>query len=87
LNLKPTRNRVIIKPIEQNTLGKIILAEESKDKPTTGTVVAVGKDDLGSNLNINDIIMFGKYTGIPVKVKNENYIIIEYKDIIAVIEK
>lgn len=43
--LKPLGDRVVLKAeqAEEKTVGGIVLANNAKDKPTTGTVVAVGE--------------------------------------------
>jgi len=89
MNLRPTRNRVVIKylEVENKTSGGILLPIDKEKQPTTGVVIAAGKDDLGEQLYKDDIVLFGKYAGTPVKIQNEDFVIMNYKDIIAVIEK
>ena len=79
MNLKPMRNRIIVKPIklEQKTASGIILPNDSKEPSTTGHVVAAGIDELGDILNVGDQVIFTKYSGTQVKIKDEDYIIMK----------
>jgi chaperonin GroES len=89
MKLRPTRNRVVIKytEIKEKSAGGIILPEDSKKQPTTGVVIASGLDDLGEKLNEGDLVLFGKFSGTKVTIQNEDFVIMNYKDIMAVIEK
>lgn len=89
MKLRPTRNRVVIKylKVENKTKGGILLPNNKEKPQTTGIVVATSTDDLGELLNKDDIVLFGKYVGTPVKIQDEDFVIMNYKDIIAVIEK
>jgi len=89
MNLKPMRNRVVIKTteVEEKSAGGIFIPLDSKKEPTTGHVIACGGDDLGDTLNIGDMVLFGKFAGTKIEVQNENFIMMKYTDILAVIEK
>ena len=88
MNLRPTRNRVVVKrnPAKETSSGGIVLPESEQKAQTTGVVVAAGTDDLGEQLNKGDLILFGKYAGTPIKVQNEDFIIMKYDEVIAVLE-
>jgi chaperonin GroES len=88
MKIRPTRNRVVVKKkaTEEKTPGGIVIPESEQKPQTTGEVVAAGIDDLGETLNVGDIILFGKYAGTPIKVQNEDFIIMKYDEVIAVLE-
>ena len=88
MNLKPTRNRVIIKytEVKEKSVGGIILPADENTPQTTGIVVAAGEDDLGEQLNVDDLVLFGKFAGTKMKVQGEDYVIMNYTDILAVLE-
>ncbi len=93
MNLKPLGDRVIIKQDEaqETTAGGLLLAHESKEKPQTGTVLAVGegKRDKDGNLvpmpvKEGDKVLYGKYGGTEITVDGEDVLIVRADDLYAV---
>lgn len=92
--LKPLGDRVIIEVAkEEKTVGGIVLASAAKEKPQTGTVVAVGEGRLLENgekvpatVKAGDQVMFEKYAGTEVKYEGKEYLIVAGKDIMAIVE-
>lgn len=93
--LKPLGDRVIIEVAkeEEKTVGGIVLASAAKEKPQTGTVIAVGEGRTLENgekapvaVNVGEQVMFEKYAGTEVKYEGTEYLIVAAKDIIAVVE-
>ena len=43
MNIRPLKNRIVVKPVEEDakTAGGIYLPDTAKEKPQTGEVVAV----------------------------------------------
>ena len=93
MNIKPLYDRVIIEPNQDENINKfgIVLPETSQERPQTGTVVAVGdgesidSDKKGMKVNINDKVLFNKYSGSEIKFENKKFIILRQIDIIGVI--
>ena len=92
-NLKPIGDRVVVKPEpeEIKTKSGIVLPDSAKEKPSEGTVVAVGSGRILDNgqkvpieVKIGDKIIYSKYGGTEVKIENEEYIILSEKDILAI---
>jgi len=67
MNIRPIRNRIVVKPIEGDT-GEYVEA--------TGETVA-------PPLEVGDKVFYGKYAGTDVKVGGEEYKILEVKDVLA----
>ena len=95
MSLKPLGDRVIVKAdeVEQTTASGLYLASESKEKPTTGVVRAVGEGKLdkeGKHLPmpvaVGDHVIFGKYGGTEVDIDGETVLILRADDIYAVID-
>lgn len=93
--LKPLGDRVIIEVAqeEEKTIGGIVLASAAKEKPQTGTVIAVGEGRVLDNgtkvpteVKTSDVVMFEKYSGTEVKYDGKDYLIVSAKDIIAIVE-
>ncbi len=95
MNLKPLGDRVIIRQdeAESTTASGLYLAHDSKEKPQSGTVLAVGegKMDKDGNLvpvpvKVGDKIIYGKYGGTEITVDDEEVLIVRADDIYAVFE-
>jgi|SRR6516225_6045943 chaperonin GroES len=94
VQMRPLRDRVIVKRIEQEerTKGGIIIPDTAKEKPQEGRVVAVGpgRHEDGKVIKVDvkagDRILFGKYSGTEVKLDGEEHIIMREEDILGVIE-
>lgn len=84
MKIEPLGARVVIKPLEQETktASGLFIPESAKEKPQTGQVVAVG-DDEDIKLKVGDRILFAKYTGTEFKLDGQDYLLMEYSDILA----
>lgn len=86
MNIRPLQDRVLVKRIEEETKtkGGIIIPDTAKEKPSEGTVIAVGKGtrDKDGKLHALDVkkgdrVMFGKWSGSEVKVDGVDYLIMK----------
>ena len=93
MNLKPLGDRVIVKQdeAEETTASGLFLASSSKEKPTTGVVLAVGEgkhtDDgklIPMPVKKGDHVLYGKYGGTEVEVQGEKVVILRADDIYAI---
>ncbi len=92
--VKPTFDNVLIKPLEAEvkTASGIILPDSAKEKPQMGEVVEVGagKIDDGKLIPVSvkkgQKVMYKKWGGNEIKINGEELILVEEKDILAVIE-
>lgn len=92
--IKPVGNRVLVKRLEEETVqGGIILPDSAKKKQETAEVVALGtgktlKD--GSTLplpvKVGDRILMDKFSGQEVSVDDEEFIILNADDVVAIVE-
>ena len=84
IKIEPLGARVVIKPLEQETktASGLLIPESAKEKPQTGQVVAMG-DDEDIKLEVGDRILFAKYTGTEFKLDGQDYLLMEYSDILA----
>lgn len=96
MNLKPLGDRVIIKQdeAETTTASGLFIAGDAKEKPQTGTVLAVGPgkmDKDGKNLPMpvkkGDRVVYSKYGGNEVLDGDEEVLIVRADDIYAIIGK
>ena len=81
MNLKPLGDRVILKQdeAEVTTASGLFLASDAKEKPQTGTIIAVGEGKM-------DKVIYGKFGGTEVTLDGENVLILRADDIYAVVE-
>lgn len=89
MKIKPLHDRVVVKtiPAETKTLSGIIIPEAAQEKPQRGKVVAVGngKKDEPLTVNIDDIIIFDKYSGQSIIIDEEELLILRESEIWAII--
>ena len=95
MTLKPLGDRVIVKrdEVEDKTASGLYLSSESKEKPQTGVVVAVGegkRDKDGALIpmpvKVGDKVLYGKFGGTEVTVDEEELLIVRAEDIYGVFE-
>ncbi len=91
----PLFDNVLIKPLqaEERLPSGILLPDSAKEKPQIGQVMAVGAgatDDKGNQVKmivkVGDKVMYKKWGGNEVKVNAEEWMIVEQKDILAIVE-
>lgn len=95
VKIKPLFDNVLIRPLEQEekTPSGIILPESAKEKPQVGQVMAVGSGGTDSEgksvkivVKIGDKVVYKKWGGNEVKVGTEEWLLVEQKDILAIVE-
>jgi chaperonin GroES len=87
MNFKPLGQRVLVKIQEPETTtasGIIIPDNASKEKPTQAKVLATGEEV--KNIEIDNIVVYGKYSGTELTLDNIDYLVLEIKDILGVIK-
>ncbi len=89
--IKPLYDRLLLETIQEEsmTLSGIILPE-SKDKPTIARVVAIGDledNESGNQIQVGDHVIYKKYSATELKHNGQDYLIIELKDILALVEE
>jgi chaperonin GroES len=81
VTIQPLGDRVVVQPMEQEQVtasGIVIPDTASGEKPQEGVVVALGNGGVGKDcsnpqdfLKVGDKVLFGKYAGDDVKLKNK----------------
>jgi chaperonin GroES len=83
-------DRVLIETITETvTASGIIIPDTAKEKPMKGRVVAVGpgKKDVEMKLKSDNLVLFGKYSGIEVKLEGKDYLLMRQEDIFMIVNK
>ncbi|RON14994.1 co-chaperone GroES [Pseudomonas frederiksbergensis] len=93
-NFRPLHDRVVVRRVESEakTKGHIIIPDTAKEKPQEGESVAVGsgaRDEAGKvvalDVKVGDRVLFGKLSGIEVKLDGEDLLIMKEADIMGII--
>ncbi|AEN98942.1 co-chaperone GroES [Fructilactobacillus sanfranciscensis] len=93
--LQPIGDRVIIevKAQAEKNIGGIVLAENAKQKPTEGKIVAVGTGRILDNgekiapvVKEGDVVMFDKYAGTKIEYDEKSYLVMHENDLLAIIK-
>lgn len=92
--IRPLFDNVLIKPAEgeEKTPSGIIIPGTAKEKPQIGVIMAMGEGHKGPkgelrpmSVKVGQKVMYKKWGGNEVKVEGGEWMIIEEKDILAVI--
>jgi chaperonin GroES len=96
MKLRPLGDHVIVKPLKENETTKsgIVLPDTvDKEKPEKGEVIAIGPGKLMENgqrspmsVKVGDKVVFKKYSPDEIKVDDEEVLVLNESDIIAVLE-
>ena len=92
VSIEPLGDRVVVLPMEaeQVTASGIVIPDTAKgEKPQEGVVIALGKGGIATSegevsdphkfLKVGDKVLFGKYSGDEVKLKDANNKDVEVK--------
>lgn len=94
MSLKPLHDRIVVEAAakEEKTASGIILPDAAQEKPLQGTVIAVGpgkRADSGQvipvDVNVGDVVLYGKYSGTEVQVEGKDYIILRAEDVLGIL--
>ena len=92
--LKPIEDKVIVKPVVEDvsTTSSGFIISKVDEKPSEAIVVAVGPGItlpsgvlLELDVSVGDKVLFAKYSGTEVMDGGETYLVLPYRDILAVI--
>jgi chaperonin GroES len=95
MKFRPLHDRVVIRRVnaEEKTASSIIIPDTAQEKPMEGEVVAVGpgarneqEQIVSLEVKVGDGILFGKWSGIEVKLNGEELLIMKESDIMGIVE-
>ena len=96
VSIKPLEDRIVVKALEAatTTASGLVIPDSAKEKPQEGEVLAVGPgriDDKGNrvplDVAVGDKVIYSKYGGTEVKYDGQEYLLLNARDILAVVEK
>ena len=94
LKVRPLGDKVLVKRVEAKevTAGGIVLPDAAKEKPKRAIVQALGDGRLldsgeRSQLQVakGDEVLFSSYAGTEIKVGNDELLILDGSDILAIV--
>jgi chaperonin GroES len=95
MKIKPLADRLLVLRVdeEKKTKGGLIIPDTAKEKPQEGKVIAVGPGkvtETGKRISLTvkkgDRVLFGKYSGNEIKIKDVEHLIMREDDILAILE-
>jgi chaperonin GroES len=94
MNLQPLDDRVLVEPIEEEEkVGSLVIPDTAKEKPMIGIIKAIGNDfelegrkSLKELLKVGDKVLFGKYAGQEFKIGGKKHLVIERKELLAIVK-
>jgi chaperonin GroES len=96
MNLQPLDDRIVVRPgeSEERTASGLVIPDTAKEKPQQGEVLAVGpgrrSDTTGELLPMDvkagDTVVYSKYGGTEYTVDGEDLLILNARDVLAVVK-
>lgn len=95
MTIEPLHDKVVVQRLEEQeqVRGGIIIPDTAKEKPMQGKVISVGKGKVMSDgrrrqmsVAAGDRILFTKYAGNEVKMNEQEYLILNEDEILAIVE-
>jgi chaperonin GroES len=97
MNLQPLEDRIVVKPgeAEETTVSGLVIPDTAKEKPQQGEVLAVGpgrrSDQTGElipvDVKVGDVVVYSKYGGTEISEGGEDLLILNARDVLAVVTK
>jgi chaperonin GroES len=95
MNLKPLDDRIVVRPneAETQTASGLVIPDTAKEKPQQGEVLAVGpgkrSDTSGEiipvDISVGDTVLYSKYGGTEVAVDAEDLLVLNSRDVLAIV--
>ena len=96
MNLQPLDDRIVVKPgeSEETTASGLVIPDTAKEKPQQGEVLAVGPGRFGDDnervpmdISVGDTVVYSKYGGTEITIDGEDLLILNARDVLAVVTK
>ena len=94
MKVKPLHSKILVKldkeVVKETTAGGIYIPENSSIQTSqkTGIVVELGHDEyLKEHIKIGDKLLMPIYAGLIVDIGDEEHLIIDFQEVLAVLEK
>ena len=93
MNFRPLYDRVLVRRTDAETKkGALFLPTNAQEKPLEGVVLATGSGRLHRDGTVrpllvkpDDVVMFGKHAGDPIKLEGEDFLILREGEISGIL--
>jgi chaperonin GroES len=96
MNLQPLEDRIVVRPgeSEERTASGLVIPDTAKEKPQQGEVLAVGEgrwDEDGEkripvDVQVGDTVVYSKYGGTEITIDGEDLLILNARDVLAIVK-
>ena len=96
MSLQPLEDRIIVKPgeAEETTVSGLVIPDTAKEKPQQGEVLAVGPgkrseqtgDLIPVDVAVGDTVVYSKYGGTEIASGGEDLLILNARDVLAIVK-
>lgn len=95
MNLKPLDDRIVVKPneAEERTASGLVIPDTAKEKPQQGEVLAAGPGRIGDDnervpmdVKVGDTVIYSKYGGTEITIDGEDLLILQARDVLAIVK-
>jgi chaperonin GroES len=95
VSLQPLGDKVVVErdETESKTAGGIFIPDAAKDKPSRGTIIAIGTGKLlddgtrgAMQVKKGDRVLFTSYAPETIEIDDEEFLLMSETDILAVVE-
>ncbi len=96
MNLKPLDDRIVVKPneAETQTASGLVIPDTAKEKPQQGVVLAVGPGKRAESsgeiipvgIEVGQTVLYSKYGGTEVTVDGDDVLVLNARDVLAIVE-
>ncbi|MGI8493477.1 MAG: co-chaperone GroES [Acidimicrobiales bacterium] len=97
MSLQPLDDRIVVRPseAEETTASGLVIPDTAKEKPQQGEVLAVGPGRRAENtgelipldIAVGDKVVYSKYGGTEITVDGQDVLILNARDVLAIVEK
>src|SRR2546423_13920360 len=97
MSLKPLEDRIVVRTqeAEETTTSGLVIPAPAKEKPQQGEVLAVGpgrrSDQTGElipvDVSVGDTVVYSKYGGTEITVEGDDLLILNARDVLAIVKK
>jgi chaperonin GroES len=89
-------DRIVVKPneAETQTASGLVIPDTAKEKPQQGSVLAVGPGKRAESsgelipldIKVGDTVLYSKYGGTEVTVGGDDLLVLNARDVLAIVE-
>ena len=97
MKLQPLEDRIVVRTAEaeEKTTSGLVIPDTAKEKPQQGEVLAVGAgrwDEDGEkripmDIKVGDTVVYSKYGGTEFAVDGDDVLILNGRDVLAILKK